>query len=390
MIRLMKSTFIEEHSTKKALCDFIMNADKLSIGEQCDLFEKNFSAWQKREYTVFFNSGSSANLALIQALINQGRIKAGARVGFSAVTWATNVMPIIQMGCNPVAIDVELGTLNISSKKLLKCLKTTTIDCLFLTHLLGFCDDVEEIKAICEENNILLLEDNCESMGTIYKGKKLGNYGLASTFSTYVGHHLSTVEGGLVCTDDEELAIMLKMVRAHGWDRNLTPKDRTSVRKKYDMFDEFFGQYTFYVLGFNLRPTEINGFGGNKQLPLLDKTLKIRFDNFKEFSQIYSKSDHFFPLCVDGIDFISNFALPLVCRTKDLFRKYIDSMVEARIEVRPIVGGSIVKHPFFKNCHIGRNDLSNADIIHEQGFYFGNNAELTKEERQHIIRTLCI
>ncbi len=188
MIKLIKSTFYK-----------------------CELFEKNFAKWQKRKYCVFLNSGSSANLAIIQALLNLRKIKKGDKVGFSALTWSTNVMPLIQLGLQPIPIDIELETLNVSSELVGKIIKKHKIKMLFLTNLLGFCSDIDKIRSICDKSKVILIEDNCEALGTLYKGTKLGNYGLASTFSFYVGHHMSTIEGGAVCTDSERLANMLTL-----------------------------------------------------------------------------------------------------------------------------------------------------------------------------------
>lgn len=390
MINLIKSTFFNEESTKDALCQFIQESKRLSMDEQCFLFEEQFAKWQGRQHCVFFNSGSSANLALIQALLNLKRLKLGARIGVSAVTWATNVMPIIQLGCVPVLIDVELETLNVSSKTLAQSLQKEKLDAFFITHLLGFCDNLDEIKKICDDQKILLLEDNCESLGTVYQGKKLGSFGIASTFSTYVGHHLSTIEGGMVCTDDEELTTMLIMVRAHGWDRNLPADKRDAIRKKYGSAGSFLSSYTFYAQGYNLRPTEISGFLGNHQLPLLEKTLQAREKNFRFFSRLYEQKDLFYPIVVTHLDFVSNFAVPVLCRTHDIFRKLADKMQKAEIEIRPIVGGYIAHQPFFKDLYPGRDDdCPNAALIEKNGFYFGNNEELTIQEKDYIIQTLC-
>ena len=280
MIKLIKSTFYKENEIKKKLCKFIMESPQLSIGRQCRKFEEKFAKWQERKYCVMVNSGSSANLAIVQALLNLGKLKKGDYVGFSAVTWSTNVMPLIQLGLNAVPVDVEIDSLNVSSKKLLSIIKKTPIKMFFLTNLLGFCDDIDEIKKICEERNILLIEDNCESLGTLYKGKKLGNFGIASTFSFYVGHHLSTIEGGAICTDDQDLQIMLQFVRAHGCDRDLTKQKQLKVRVDNNVNSTFYSRYTFYDLGYNLRTTEINGFIGNAQMKYLDEIIRVRNKNF--------------------------------------------------------------------------------------------------------------
>lgn len=386
MISLIKSTFYRENEVKKKLCQFIMKADKLSIGEECKKFQSSFARWQGRKYCVMVNSGSSANLAIVQALLNLGKIKKGDLVGFSAVTWSTNVMPLIQLGLVPLPIDVELETLNVSSKKLLELIKKKPIKMLFLTNLLGFCDDIDEIKRICDKNKILLIEDNCESLGTVYKNRKLGNFGFASTFSFYVGHHLSTIEGGAICTNDENLHTMLQLVRAHGWDRNLTERKQLKMRLEYNVNSSFYSRYTFYDLGYNLRTTEINGFVGNVQVKYLDEIVAKRKNNFLKLAkEIYKMTDKYYPLEYKHIDFISNFAVPIICKSQKI-RDELVGKCKGKIEIRPIVGGDMVHQPFFKKyiMEVYPNNL-NAKIIHEQGLYFGNNPELTEKEIAQII-----
>lgn len=386
MIKLIKSTFHNEADTKHKLIDFIGKADMLSFGPECQKFEKSFSEWQGRKYTTFVNSGSSANLAVIQALLNLGRIKRGDKVGFSALTWSTNAMPLIQLGLEVVPIDVEVDTLNVSSTKLKETLKKHDIKMMFITNLLGFCDDIDEIKNVCNDNGIILAEDNCESLGTIYKGVKLGNFGIASTFSFYVGHHMSTIEGGAVCTDDEELANMLNLVRAHGWDRNMAESEQKKIRNKHNVNSSFYSRYTFYDLGYNLRPTEINGFIGNTQIPYLEEIIETRESTFLEIADmLYSQSDRFYPVRYSHLDLVSNFAFPVICKSKEIRDELVEKCA-GKIELRPIVGGDMTKQPFFKKYN--KNDTltdSNASMIHEQGLYFGNNPELTKEEKREII-----
>jgi len=392
MIKLIKSTFYEEKKTKSALTNFINKAKILSFGPECMKFEEKFSQYQKRKYTIFVNSGSSANLAIIQSLLNLGRLKKGDLVGFSALTWSTNTMPIIELGLNAVPIDVELSTLNVSSNKLIDTLKKYSIKVLFITNLLGFCDDLEKIKEICDKKGILLIEDNCESLGSKYKNKLLGNFGLASTFSFYVGHHMSTIEGGAVCTDDEELAIMLKLVRAHGWDRNLSLNNQKLIRDKYKVNSTFYSRYTFYDLGYNFRPTEINGYIGNIQIKYLPKILQKRNSNFVKLAEnIYKETKKYFPIKYKHMDFHSNFAFPVICKSTAI-RDQLVKDCENKIEIRPIVGGDMTQQPFFnkymqKYSHIGAK--SNAELIHKQGLYFGNNPDLTAKEINLIIKMFC-
>jgi len=229
MIPLMKNAFLNEYETKKALSEFILQAGRLSMDAECLKFERKFADYQGRKEATLFNSGSSANLAMLQALKNLGRLKDGDRVGFSALTWSTNSMPIIQMGLIPVAIDCDAQTLNVMSHNLGERLGQTEMQALFLTNALGFTGDIDRVRTVCQERNILLLEDNCESLGTVLPSGKAGNFGLGSSFSFFVAHHMSTIEGGMVCTDDQEFTEMLRIVRANGWDRNLTAQQQAEI-----------------------------------------------------------------------------------------------------------------------------------------------------------------
>lgn len=390
MIKLIKSTFFNEQDTKEKLNKFILSAKQLSFGRECEKFEKNFAKYQGRKHCIFLNSGSSANLAIIQTLLNLGKIKRGDKVGFSALTWSTNVMPLIELGLKVIPVDVELDTLNVSSSKLLEVLERYPLKMFILTNLLGFCDDIDKIKKICEEKTIIFLEDNCESLGSVYKGIKLGNFSLASTYSFYVGHHMSTIEGGAVCTDKEEIATMLRIVRAHGWDRNLSLAKQNKIRYKYQVNSTFYSRYTFYDLGYNLRPTEINGFLGNVQLKYIQEIINRRNRNFlKIASPIYKNSDKYFPVKYNHMDFHSNFAVPVICKSP-MIRDALVGKCAGEIEIRPIVGGDMTKQPFFTKYadhFFFKTKKSNASIIHEQGLYFGNNPEVTEHEMKIIIQT---
>jgi len=383
MIPLIQSTFYNEKKTLNQLASFIKSSHYLSFGKQCQSFEKQFAKWQGRKYGVLVNSGSSANLAIIQSLLNLHLLKRGDAVGFSAITWSTNVMPLIQLGLQPVPIDIELDTLNISSQNLQHTLKTSKIKALFITNLLGFCDDIDRIAQICQDNKILLIEDNCESLGSIYKGKKLGNYGLASTVSFYVGHHMSTIEGGAVVTDNSALAEMLNLVRAHGWDRNLSFAKQEKLRKRFEVNSTFYSRYTFYDLGYNLRPTEITGFLGKLQLTYLDQIIKKRQDNFLYFAKYLYTNERYYPLRYAHMDLVSNFAVPLICTSKKI-REHIVKNCDGKVEIRPIVGGNMVSQPFMKKYTDLKELCPNATIIHDQGLYFGNNPDLTRKNMTRL------
>lgn len=380
-IPLVRSTFFDEAATRKKLADFVLNTQFLSMGKHCREFEHVFAQMQERKFAVLVGNGSLANLGLIQALLNLGRLKRGDKVGVSAVTWATNVMPLMQLGLTPVAIDCSVGHLNVTAAELKKHI--SQLKGLFITNALGLCGDIDAIRALCKQHDVLLIEDNCESLGTRYKGTLLGNYGEASTFSFFVGHHLSTIEGGMVCTDDEALYEMIVMVRAHGWDRNISEKTRTALRKKHDV-DDFKAKYTFYESAYNLRPTEITGFLGTLQMPLLQATIDKRLENFQRFQEaVASRPDWYLPLKADHIERLSNFAMPVICKDKAVLAKAIERFTAAGVENRPVIAGNIQEHPFWKKEY-DTELCPNAHSIHEHGFYFPNNPDLTEAELQQL------
>lgn len=369
----MKSTFLGEQETKDALCSFIQTVDKMSMGDEVLKFETSFASWQKRSYSVMVNSGSSANLVILQALLNLGRLTKGDRVGVSAVTWATNVMPVIQLGLVPVLIDVDPKTLNVSSEEVRK----HDIRCLFITHLLGFHGDIDVIAEYCKSKDILLLEDTCESLGTVYNGIRLGNFGLASSFSTFVGHHMSTIEGGLIATDDAELNQMIRMVRAHGWDRNVTQEQRSELRSKWDIND-FYGPYTFYTLGYNVRPMDLQGLIGSIQLKHVDATNENRCRSFCKIRDSIQSQD----LMLPNQD-VPAFAIPVICSSPEVRDEYVKKCKTLGIETRPIVAGNMNRQPFFKE-YASQNPLPVADLIHTCGFYIPNHPDLTEKEIDYL------
>lgn len=385
MIPLMKYAFQQEFETKQALAEFIIKAPRLSMSDQCLEFEREFAKTQGRKDAVLFNSGGSANLAIFQALKNLNYLKDGDAVGFSALTWATNTMPIMQLGLTPVAIDCDPGTLNVTLANLKERSEEVTLKAFFITNALGFAGELPEIKKYCVENNIILIEDNCESLGTeLYEGKT-GNFGLASSFSFFVAHHLSTIEGGMVCTDDEEFMEMLKIVRANGWDRNLSASQQVELRKKHNIKSEFNAKYAFYDLGYNLRPTEITGFLGLFQLKFLSDNIKSREKNYLRLESHMIDNKELCVLKRDHIKVLSSFAIPVVCKDAETRAKYIEQFSGAGVEVRPMIAGNIQNQPFYSKYIPTKYDLSGADFLCNCSFYCGNYPELSEED----IQTLC-
>lgn len=384
MIPLMKSAFLHEYDTKQKLAEFIVRSQKLSMDRMCFEFEEKFAAHQGRRFCVLFNSGGSANLALLQALLNLGRLEQGNTVGFSALTWSTNTMPIIQLGCVPVPVDCRVETLNAMWDSVLARHREIPLKAMFVTNALGFTGDLGVMRDGCREHGILLIEDNCESLGTRLPAGRAGNFGLAATFSFFVAHHMSTIEGGAVCTDDADVATMLRMVRANGWDRNLEHREQSRLRKAHGVRSEFDAKYTFYDLAFNFRPTEITGFLGINQLEHLEANCLIREANYRYLEEAALANDDLVPLDRGHIEFLSSFAFPVVCRTPDLREHYLAQFAGAGVEIRPMIAGNMQRQPFYRKYVGSEYALPGTDFLHECGFYCGNYPELTRSDLETL------
>lgn len=376
----MKNTFLEEETTKRALADFVLRAKKLSMGEKCEEFEQKFAQFQGRAQAVLFNSGGSANLALMQSLRNMDLLKAHDSIGFSALTWSTNVMPLIQMDLVPVPIDCCVETLNSHAQNVEATLRSHSLTAIFVTNALGLLGDLDKVNELCRTRGIILLEDNCESLGSELPAGKAGNFGLASTFSFFVAHHMSTVEGGMVCTDDDRLAEMLRIVRANGWDRNLAASSQDRLRRQNNIEDEFEAKYSFYDLGYNLRPTEITGFLGTNQLQYIEQNIDKRESNFLVLERSIRANPDLVPPEHGHMKRVSSFAFPVICKSRELRNKYFHRFRSADVEIRPVIAGNIQKQPFYKKYVKDVAKLVNVDLVHDNGFYFGNYPELATHD----------
>lgn len=388
MIPLMKSAFLNERDTKEALASFILDAKRLSMDEQCFLFEQEFAAYQGSKEAILFNSGGSANLAMLQALKNLGRLRNGDRIGFSGLTWSTNIMPIIQMGFEPVPIDCGVTTLNSMASHLRERLEEIDLQAFFVTNVLGLAGDMDEIRSVCEEYQVILIEDNCEALGTELESGKTGTFGEMASFSFFVAHHMSTIEGGMVCTDDKDLGEMLRIVRANGWDRNLNAIQRRKWRRRYGIESEFQAKYTFYDLGYNLRPTEITGFLGRQQLKLLDDNIAAREERYRRLEEVVADNPELVKLDTSHIKRVSSFAFPVLCITPAVREKYLSQFSGAGVEIRPMIAGNMQEQPFYGKYVTTRYPLSEVDTIDKCGFYCGNYPELTESDLETL--TSCL
>lgn len=386
MIKLVNNALYNHKKTIDGLCKFVKKTNQLTMGDKCKEFEETFSKHIGVNYSVLCNSGASANLVLLQALKNLNLIKEGDKVGFTAITWSTNVMPIMQMGFNPVPIDIDAEYLNNTTETLKDEIKDIKV--MFITNVLGFTGDLKEIQKLCAENGVLLIEDNCESFGTEYVGQKTGTFGFASTHSFYVAHHISTIEGGMISTDNEILDTALRVTRANGWDRNLSKDFQDAFRGAYNITDEHKARYTFYDLAYNVRPTEITGYLGCEQIKYADEIIKKRERNYLRFKKAIQRNDDIITIKDDHLTTKSIFSIPLLFKTKEKKKEYQDRFERAGIEIRPIIAGNIVNQPFYKKYVKESKELKGANFIENNGFYFGNPPDATEDEIRQKLNCL--
>ena len=347
-------------------------------------YERKFAEHFGTRYAVMVSSGSTANLLGIAALVYSGRLPRGSEVIVPAVSWSTTYFPLEQFGMKLVFIDIDKDTLNMSIEHVKRAITTDT-KMIFAVNLLGNANEFDELQKICNEHSIILAEDNCESLGAKYKGKFLGTIGLFGSFSTFYSHHMCTMEGGVTVTDDKELYEYMLAIRAHGWTRNL-PADSTIYKKKDDPFYESFN---FIVPGFNLRPLEMEGAIGLKQLQKVDRMITNRRRNalyfqerMKEFREIrlqkeVGESSWFgFSMMLTG---------SLVNKRSDL----VKALTDANIECRPIVAGNFTRNEVIKYMDYRIPEkLSNADEVHDNGLFIGNHSQINKEQVDYFVDVL--
>ena len=250
----------------------------LTQSKNVKLFEKKWSKWLGRKYSVFCNSGSSANLLMLSAL-QQGEYLKNNKVVVPSVAWATDLSPVIQLGLEPLLCDSNMKDLSVDLEHLERIFQEESPSVLMFVSVLGLVPDMNKIVELCFEYDVILLEDTCESMGCEYKERKLGTFGKMSSFSTFFGHHISTIEGGIISTDDKDLYELLVSIRSHGWDRDLSKETQNKLQKEWGV-SEFNALYTFYYSGFNMRSTDLQAYIGLTQIDRLDDWGKKREDNY--------------------------------------------------------------------------------------------------------------
>ncbi len=296
-----------------------------------------------------------------------------------AVSWVTTVTPAIHLGMEPIMCECDLNNLGLDIDHLKEIIKNEDPAAIILVHVLGIPNHMKEITQLCQDNNILLIEDTCESIGSKYNNQKLGTFGDLSTFSFYFGHHISTIEGGMISTNDEELYHILLSIRSHGWDRDLPESKQNFLREKYNVND-FRSLYTFYYPGFNLRSTDLQAFLGIGQLDKLELIISNRNKNYERY--VHEIKNDFWIISPPTNSFVSNFSFPII--TKKI-KKLTKDLINNKIECRPLICGSINEHPFWYERY-GRKELPNSKLVHEYGLYIPNNHQMTDDEISRVIK----
>lgn len=370
MIKLVSDT-IDKNDIKN-LVNWLSQDEipRLTKGDVTIEFEKKWSNKIGVEHTTYVNSGSSAILLTLAALKESGKLK-NNKIIVPALSWLTDVSSPIQLGMEVILCDCNLDDLSIDINHLKQLIKDEDPSSLILVSVLGLVPNMSEIVSICEDNNMILIEDVCESMGSKFEDKYLGTFGVVSLFSLYYGHHLSTIEGGLICTSDTELNDIIVSMRSHGWDRDWSKERQKEYRDKYKI-DDFNSLYTFYYPGFNFRSTDLQAFIGLTQVDKLDNFSINREKNFKLYNHNITINE--LNIKYNEKNFISNFAYPIVSKNRE---SIVNKLIENNIEVRPLIAGSMARKPFWK----GRVDnLPNCDIINNNGFYIPNHQDLSTDD----------
>jgi CDP-6-deoxy-D-xylo-4-hexulose-3-dehydrase len=364
--QLMKDTITFADRFKMA--KFALTAKRFTNSEQVVKFEKHWSEWLGCKHSLFVSSGSTANFLLVAAIKEKYKLSEGDKVLVPACTWMTNVAPIIQLGLQPIFCDINIQNFSFDIEEVKYISKIhPDIKLIFVSHLLGFAGENEKLKEIFP--NAIIIDDVCESHGVRFPdGSRVGSNSLGATFSFYFGHHMSTIEGGMVCTNDLELYDLMRMKRSHGLARESNffeqyAKENPTIEKSF----------LFITDGYNFRNHEICAVLGQSQLKRLDDMIEIRRKNYNAYVNLLDYHHNLFhPHNYDEGN--SSFCFPFICKTAIIKENLKQLFIKNNVEFRPIVSGNLLKHPFLKNYSVSTSkQVLNADLVHENGVYIGNN-----------------
>jgi len=375
-----------------AACEVIKSM-KCTMGDRCKQFEQEFAKMFGSKYAIFSNSGSSANLLMLSALMyrkNGLKLEIGDEVIVPTVSWSTTYYPIHQNGLACCFVDIDKDTLNIDCNKIEAAITPKT-KAILAVNLLGNPNDFDRLNEICVKHNLILLEDNCESMGALYKGKYCGSIGLMGSFSTFFSHHINSIEGGITLTNDEELYQIMISLRAHGWTRGLPNKNFVHDKDGVAFNDLF----RFVLPGYNLRPNEVFAALGLEQLKKLPKFIEDRIKNAEYFNTrmgyIKNKYPNMFTtqsITLNSTSSWFGFAFVLDSELKGKRLEVVEGLTIANIDCRPIVAGNFCKNPVIQHMKTRISGNTNyANHIDENGLFIGNNQGNIKDQIDHFANT---
>jgi CDP-6-deoxy-D-xylo-4-hexulose-3-dehydrase len=360
----------------------VINSGQFTMGPKVQEFEHKFAQYHGSKFAVMVNSGSSANLVAIASLFYKSKnaLQAGDEVIVPALAWSTSYAPLMQYGLKIKVVDIDRETLNIDMAELRRAINPKT-KMILAASILGNPAALEEIRALADQRGIIFLEDNCESLGARLNGQLTGTFGDLSTCSFFFAHQVSTMEGGIILTNDQELFALMRALRAHGWARDLP---QTHINE-----EGFPEAYRFVLPGYNLRPLEFAGATGIEQIKKVDSMLKVRAQNASYFYQKF-KQDKRFQL-QKQIGQGSSYCFPMIIKPESkLVRKNVfDRLRKNGIEFRMITGGNIARHEVAKHLELDcQGDLPNANWIHDYGFFVGNGPIDLRNQIDHLHKTL--
>lgn len=373
MIKLAHNTI--DKKDYRILIKFLQKNSYLNQSVITKKFEKNFSKKINSKYSVFVNSGSSANLLIAQTLL-EGNFLKNKTVIVPSVSWATTVSPFIQLGYKVLLCDCDKKSLGIDVNHLEKLCKKFNPGLLVAVNVLGHANNFKDILRLKKKYNFELVEDNCESLGSKFKNKKLGTFGIASSHSFYFGHHISTIEGGMVSSANNKFYNISLAVRAHGWSRDMQLGFKKKLEKKYGI-DEFKSYFTFYYSGLNIRSTDFNARLGLEQLKKINQISSIRHKNFNH----YKKNLKNFWSQGSELNLISSFGYATFVKNRYQVYQYLKSK---NIQIRPLICGNMGQQPFLKKIKLNQKELVNAKLVDKYGIYLPNHANLSLKDINYV------
>ena len=356
-----------------SMAKFCLTSKRFTNGPKVREFEKKWAEWVGSKHALYVSSGSTANYLLLAAVKEIYGLNDGDKVLVPACTWVTNINPVFQLGFEPIFYDVDFNSFTFNEDHLKYIAERHDIKVVFTTHLMGFPAPVERYKEIFPE--AYFLDDVCESHGCKNRdGTKVGSNSLGATFSFYFGHHMSTIEGGMICTNDWKLYDMMRLKRSHGLARESDEK-----KTYYESYPHLNKEFLFVTDGYNFRNHELCAVLGLSQLKRLDKMIEQRNKNYRKFVKIlsnYTQKVHV-PCVPEGV---SSFCLPFVFYNNRLKGRFEDQCILNGVEYRPIISGNLLKQPYLKHYNIENDKNCAVDIIDECGLYLGNS-QFVKDEQ---------